>query len=115
MNITRDQYDALLQAALTLDTKEVLRIRDIVDTANSISRYVLYLRWQDVGGTPPRRIELGKPWPEDSTKLLEMDRPISKQDVLAVVTRAAANPVSIMVTPDRLGVVGWTLIDDFVF
>lgn len=113
MNITRAQYDALIAAALGGNLEEVRRIRDIVDKSNLIRRYVLYIRWQDGGGTPPRNIELGKPWPPELTTLLELDRPIGKDDVMTLVRSRAANPVSVLVTPDRAGVVGWSAIDTY--
>lgn len=115
VSITRPQYDALMTAALAGNTTEVSRLRDIIDKANSIKRYYLSIRWQDVGGRPPPRIELGRGWPSDQTFLLELDRPIARSDVDAVLTQQATNPTSVMVTPDRAGNVGWTLIDDYTF
>lgn len=111
MNITRAQYDALIEAALAGDLEEVRRIQEIVDRDNEIQRYVLYIRWQDIGGTPPRNIELGRPWPPELTTQIELDRPISKEDVLDLVRSRATNPASIMVTPDRAGIVGWSQVD----
>jgi hypothetical protein len=115
VTLTRPQYDALRTAALAGDTAEVSRILDIVDKANSIKRYFLYIRWQDVGGTPPPRIELGKGWPQNRTYKLEMDRPIAREDVNSVLSQKAQNPTAVMVTPDRAGNVGWTLINDYNF
>jgi hypothetical protein len=115
LTVTRTQYDALINAALAGDTDEVRRIRDLIDKANDIKRYFLYIRWQDVGGTAPRRIELGVGWPEEQTYQLELERPIARTDVDTVLATNAANPVGVQVTPDRNGVVGWTLLDDYTF
>jgi len=115
VSVPRDQYEALRTAALSGDTSECQRIFDLIDRANQIRRYFLYIRWQDVGGTPPPRIELGKGWPKDQTYKLEMDRPISRFDVDSILQQVARNPTSVMVTPDRAGLVGWTLIDDYNF
>lgn len=115
VTLTRPQYDALMSAALAGNTAEVARLRDIIDKANGIKRYFLYVRWQDVGGRPPPLIELGKGWPPNQTYKMELDRPIARADVDAIVAKAAVNPVSVMVTPDRAGIVGWSLIDDYNF
>lgn len=115
ITLTRPQYDALITAALDADLEQVARIRDIIDSSNGIVRYYLSIRWQDVGGTPPPRIELGKGWPEDQSYLLELDRPITRADVDEVLDQNTVNPVGVMLTPDKNGVVGWTLINDYVF
>jgi len=115
ITIERTQYDALINAALAGDTEGVRRIRDVIDRANDVRRYFLYIRWQDVGGQPPRRIEIGAGWPQDMTFQLELERPITRQDVDSILIANAANPVTVMVTPDRAGQVGWTLLNDYAF
>ena len=115
LTVTRPQYDALITAALAGNTAEVLRLRSIIDAANGIKRYFLFIRWQDVGGEPPPRIELGKGWPPEETYQLELDRPIAREDVDSVLVQQAVNPTTVMITPDRAGVVGWTLVDDYTF
>jgi len=115
ITITRMLYDALITAARTGNVVEVLRLRDMIDTSNSVKRFFLYIRWQDLGGRAPTPIELGKGWPVNQTFQLELDRAITRADVNTVLSTNASNPVTIMVTPDRAGNVGWYLIDDYVF
>lgn len=115
VTLTRSQYDALLNAAHTGQTQEVDRLRDIIDAANGITRYQLWIRWQDVGGQPPPTIELGKGWPPGMTYFLELERKIARADVDDVLRNNAKNPASVMVTPDVDGVVGWTLLPDYDF
>ena len=115
VTMTRAQYDALINAGLEGNTSAIESLRSTIDGANSITRYRLNIRWQDVGGSPPPTIELGKGWPPELTFLLELERPIAKEDVLVTVSAQANNPVDIHVTPDVTGAVGWTLIDDFDF
>jgi hypothetical protein len=114
ITLERTQYDALITAALAGNTDEVRRIRDIIDNNNGVRRYFLFIRWQDIGGQAPRRIEFVA-WPTDATYQLELDRPITREDVDAVLNLNATNPVSVMVTPDRQGNVGWTLLGDYDF
>jgi hypothetical protein len=113
--MTRAQYDALLAAAHAGNTIEVDRLRDLIDEANGIVRYKLWIRWQDVGGRPPPRIELGKGWPSNQTYFLELERKITRLDVDDALRNNAKNPVSVMVTPDPNATVGWTLINDYDF
>lgn len=115
LTITRVQLDALVAAGLAGDTDEVERLRDLVYAANDITLYRLSIRWQDAGGQPPPRIELGKGWPEDQTYLLELERAISRNDVDVVLNTQATHPVTVMVTPDPDGNVGWTLLEDYNF
>lgn len=115
LTITRLQLDALIAAGLSGDTAEIERIRDLVYAANNVTIYRLSIRWQDAGGQPPPRIELGAGWPQDQTTLLELERPIAREDVDTVLANQAANPVTVMVTPDPDGNVGWTLLEDYNF
>ena len=115
LSITRSQYEALLATASLASPQVADQLRLEIDAANGITRYFLYIRWQDVGGKAPPRIELGKGWPPAQTYKLELERRIARLDVDEVLRNNAVNPVSIMVTPDRQGVLGWTLIDDYDF
>lgn len=116
ITMTRAQYDALLNAAqVDIDPAALLRLREMIDTANGITRYFLWIRWQDVGGRPPPRIELGKGWPPLQTYFLELERPLTRADVDDVLRNNATSPVDPQVTPDRYGVVGWTFLPDYSF
>lgn len=115
ITMTRIQYDALLSLATRASAEESRALRTLIDAANGITRYQLWIRWQDVGGRPPPTIELGKGWPENQTYFLELERKIARADVDDVLRSNTKNPASVMVTPDIYGVVGWTLIDDYDF
>lgn len=115
ITLTRSQYDALLAAATLGDAAAAAALRRTIDEANGITRYFLYIRWQDVGGKPPPRIELGKGWPPEQTYQLELERPIARADVDDVLRNNATSPATVMVTPDRRGVLGWTMIEDYDF
>ncbi len=116
VTLTRAQYDALIAAGLAGDSDEIKRLQALIDEANGINRYRLFIRWEDVGGIAPPTIELGKGWPPTQMFLLEKaDLPIAREDVDVVVETQANNAVNVQVTPDVNGVVGWTLVDDFDF
>jgi len=115
ITITRAQYDALLAAASSSNTAEVTRLRGLIDAANGITRYVLQIRWQDAGGTPPPRLQRFSDWPVAQTYKLELDRAITRQDVDDVLAQRATSAVSVLVTPDVNGVVGWAEIEEYAF
>lgn len=115
ITLTREQYDTLCALAKTADPSAALTLQRAIDSENGIRRFFLYVRWQNVGGRPPPRIELGKGWPSDQTATVELERPISREDVDTILRTQATNPASVMVTPDRFGVVGWTLLEDHQF
>jgi hypothetical protein len=115
ITMSRAQYDALLALAATANATATADLRRTIDAANGITRYVLTIRWQDVGGTQPTRIELGKGWPPEQTYVLELERKITREDVDAVLEHNATNPVSVMVTADPYGVIGWYLLEDYDF
>lgn len=115
LTITRNQYDALIAAALDKNTSEVLRLRSIIDKQNDIKRYFLNVRWQDVGGEPPPRVSFSAGWPPMSTYKIELERKIVRSDVEDVLRTQAANPQLVLVTPDPNAEVGWTEIDEYDF
>lgn len=115
VTMTRSQYEALLGLADSIFSVDVRKLRDAIDAANGVVRYQVLVRWQDVGGKYPPRIDLGLGWPQQLSGKLELERPISKEDVLDFLASRANNPVSVMVTTDEDGVVGWTELDEFDF
>ncbi len=113
--MTRTQYDALLALATAQDATAAAEIQEAVDLASAITRHVLIIRWQDVGGTQPRPIRHDQDWPPQTRYRLELERAISRQDVLDVLSHNASNPVGTQVTPDPDGVLGWSLLEDYLF
>lgn len=115
LTITRNQYDALLSAALAHNDDQILELKKLIDKANGITRYILNISWQDIGGQPPARISLGQGWPGSTAFKLELERKISRADVDSVLRTQAANPQIVLVTPDPNGLVGWTEIEEYDF
>lgn len=113
--MTRPQYDALLSLAKAQDAAAAAEIQTAVDAASGITRYVLVIRWQDVGGQQPRTLAHDQDWPPETRYVLELERAISRQDVLDVLTHNASNPVGTQVTPDPDGELGWYLLEDYLF
>lgn len=115
ISMTRAQYEALVAAATKGDSETTEPLAAQIDAANGIRRYVLWVRWQNVGGVTPSLIELGRGWPQDQTHKITLERAIDRLDVDEVLRNEATNPVSVMVTPDPDGEVGWTFLNDYEF
>jgi len=116
ITITRAQYDALLALASASDPSAAYQLQKAIDATNSITRYILNIRWQEMGGTPPPRINLSTTgWPPTQTYRLELERPIERADVDVALKQAATNPVDVHVTSDPAGKVGWYELDAYSF
>lgn len=117
LTITRTQYESLLAAARGDSLVNVDQLQDAVDAANSIRRYQLLIRWQEVGGSTARRFSIldGSNWPPSQEFLLIQDRAIAREDVDEVLRTQATNPVDVLVTTDPAGVVGLTELNAYDF
>jgi hypothetical protein len=115
ISMSRANYETLLTAALAGNAAAANEVSTVVDRENSIRRYVLHVRWINVGGQGPSRVELGRGWPPESTYVIRAESPISRLQVDEVLAQNATNPISVMVTRDPNGVVGWTEVDVYVF
>lgn len=119
ITLTRDEYELLLDYGYDRKTDQTL-LRELqrrIDYENDIKRYALYIRWFEVGGQPPSRIDIqeNNGWPPTQQFLLRQDRPISREDVDVVLRNQATNPVSTTVTADERGIVGWAELEVWDF
>lgn len=91
----------------------------IIEGNNSIVRYYLMVRWQELGEPLPSRVagaatRFPENWPPTLQGYIELlTRPITRSDVDSYVASRANNPVSVMVTSDPGGTVGWTALSDY--
>ncbi len=119
VTLSREEYELLLDYAFDRRTglADLRALQKRIDLANDIRRYLLNIRWMEVGGKPPSRIEIKDAggWPPSQEFILRQDRPVSRQDVDLVLREQAKNPVSVTVTRDERGVVGWTELDVWDF
>jgi hypothetical protein len=80
-----------------------------IERENNITRYSLWVRWQDPNAPLPPGIRFPETWPPNLQRFIQfLTRPIAQSDVMQAVTAMTANPQNIMVTPDPAGLVGWT-------
>lgn len=127
MNITlsQEQYEALIALAQrstmeangTVNQERALTLQAFladIEKVNGIKRYALFVRWQDPNAPLPPGVRFPQTWPPNLEYFIQfISRPVAKADVLAAVAARTNNALSIMVTPDPAGLVGWTKVDDF--
>jgi hypothetical protein len=118
--LTQEQYEALIALARrgvagdpqrTVDLEQWLRG---IERQNGITRHFLMVQWQERGAPLPPGTDFPAVWPPEMRKSIELvTRPIAKADVDAVLEEHATEPLSVLVTPDPNGLVGWTPVDSF--
>lgn len=113
ITMPRARYDALYAAVEASDLTEIQRLIDLTDEDNDVRRYILWVRWQNVGGEPPPVTHPGA-WPPLVSQRIRLERPITRTDVEAVVAaNAVGASASVHVTPDRNGAIGWSTLDSY--
>lgn len=118
ISITLDEYIALLSLAKEgKDTDTILTIEDFakaIDKRNGLTRYFLFVRWQEAKPALPPTTDFPAVWPPAyKMKLERTDRPIAQDDVTKALSTRAKDPQNILVTQDPAGNVGWTKGEDY--
>ena len=125
ISIDQESYEALIalaqrgtfnpdgsinqEQAMTLDA--FLRS---IEKANGITRFGLWVRWQDPKAPLPPGTLFPRIWPPTLQFFLQLvSRPISKADVLELVGKKTPDAVNIMVTPDPAALLGWSKMSDY--
>lgn len=85
-----------------------------IEEANGITRYFLWVRWQEVGRIHPANQPFPENWPPtQEAKIERLNFPVSRATVEAVVADRSKNPTNILVSEDPGGELGWTSIDQY--
>jgi hypothetical protein len=85
-----------------------------VEKKSGIQRYSLWLQWQEADAPLPAGTSFPEKWPPEMRHYIALvSRPIARADVEAVLSAKARTPVSVLVTRDPAGLLGWTDIDTF--
>lgn len=118
--LTQEQYEALIFLARVGvegdqgKQVELDRFLRNIEQTNGITRSFLWVQWQEVSAPLPAGTRFPEEWPEKLREAIELvTRPVARADVEAVLEANASEPVSVLVTKDPAGIVGWTTLDDF--
>ncbi len=117
--LTLEQYTALValarQGTTSIDQQQNLEQFLIsIEKANGVTRYLLWVQWQEAGQILPPTTKFPEVWPPELRRLIQqINRPIALADVQALLAEVATNPTNIVVTPDPAANVGWTPLNTF--
>jgi len=117
VTLTEEQYTTLAGWAESYGTAEdmyttIRELTDLIERANSMTRQFLLVRWRDANAQ--YQGDLGTDWPpQHQQQLLRFTTPWTYEDVMDAVNAQTTNPVTVEVTSDRTGTVGWYAIDDW--
>lgn len=116
--LSQEQYEALVAlarigAATPQQKRDLEAFLEPIEKAAGITRYKLWVQWQEADAPPPKG-EFPETWPPELRYYFELlSRPIARTDVDRVLVLRARNPVNVLVTPDPAALVGWTKLEDF--
>jgi hypothetical protein len=116
--LTQEQYEALVAlarrgATTAQQTRDLDAFLASIERGAGITRYKLWVQWQEADAPPPKG-QFPETWPPELRQYVELlSRPIARADVDRVLGLHARNPVNVLVTPDPAALVGWTKVDDF--
>lgn len=119
ITLNLEQYEALIalakQGSPSQQQQAVLnQFLQEIEQDNGITRYSLYIRWQDPNAPLPPGVRFPETWPPNLEFFLQLlTRPICLNDVMQVVNSRTTNAQNIMVTPDPAGLVGWTQLSNY--
>lgn len=120
MTLTLEEYEslaALARVGVIGDSQKVISLDQWlqqIERNNGITRSFLMVQWQELGTPLPSGTRFPETWPPNLRKSIELiTRKVARVDVDAIIEKYATNPTSILVTPDRNGIVGWTPIENY--
>ena len=106
-------WESLVGAVLKQETDDLNTLLTRVDAQNSLNRYYLYVKWQDAGAKRPGPDDPIQDWPPWGFDWFVSYSRFTKDFVEDFVARQSTNPLTILVTDDPAGEVGWYLLEDF--
>lgn len=112
VTFTREQYDALRDAFDNRNNELLEQVLEVIERENGILRFVLHIRWQEVGGVPTPANQF-LDWPPNQTFTLVLSRPPTALDVQDVLRNQATNYTGVMVSADPAGELGWKTLEAF--
>lgn len=119
ITMTDEQYEQLVGLARRgMDANDGQRsLNDFlvtIEESNDIVRYLLWVRWQEVGQVHPVNKPFPDGWPPtQQVKIERLSTPVSRADVEVAVADRGVNPVGILVSEDPGGQLGWSTIDQY--
>jgi hypothetical protein len=119
--LEQEEFEALIsfaRAGAAAQSADRVRQLDaylkMIEKKNGITRYVVWVQWQEVDSPLPAGTNFPETWPPEMRKKIELvTRPVARVDVDQVLEQYARQPENILCTKDPAGVLGYTPIDSF--
>lgn len=125
ISLEQPEYEALVEFARrgTLDHEGRPRAEDArlleaflvsIEKKSGIQRYTLWVQWQETAYPLPPGTRFPEKWPPELREQLTLtSRPIAKSDVTTLLANRAKSPVTVLVTADPAGLVGWSQLNEY--
>lgn len=125
ISLEQEEYEALVAYARrgTLDhegrplanaARSLEAYLVMLEKKSGVQRYTLWVQWQEAAYPLPPGTRFPEHWPPELREQLTLvSRPIAKSDVLTLLSNRAKSPVTVLVTSDPAGLVGWAELDKF--
>jgi hypothetical protein len=118
VSLTLEEYEALLSMArkgASVDGRRQLEpFLQSIEKRNGITRYFLWVQWQEAGYALPPTAKFPEIWPPELRMSIERtDRAISLADVTKAMETRAKKPTNILVTTDPGATLGWTELHEY--
>jgi hypothetical protein len=113
VTVSDADWAALVGSVLKEDTGELTTVFDRVDNQNDLTRYYLYIKWQEGGARRPGPNDPITDWPPWLFQWFVQYERFTREFVDDFLEREAINPIYVLVTDDPSGEVGWYTLDEF--
>lgn len=120
ISLQQQDYEALVALAREGAKSDPDRLRklesflQLIEKGSGINRYFLWVQWQEANQPLPPSTNFPEKWPPELRASIELvTRPIAKVDVEKLLEQRARKPMSVLVTPDPAGIVGWTELNTY--
>jgi hypothetical protein len=118
ITLTLGQYTSLVGLARTgVQNKDQIVLEDFlvsIEKANGITRYLLWVRWQERDEPLPPTVSFPTNWPPNLQRIIQqINRPVALADVNQILAAYAKSPINVMVTSDPNAILGWSTLGQF--
>jgi hypothetical protein len=123
--LSQEQYEALIALSRegtkmpngTYDLEKSRQLDSflkIIEKANGVIRSIVWVQWQEADAPLPPGTSFPEKWPPELRRKIELvTRPVARVDVDTLLAAHAKTPMSVLVTKDPAGVLGYQPVDDF--
>lgn len=106
-------WSSIVGAILRQEVDDLNALLGKIDRDNDLTRYYLYVKWQDAAVPRPGPDAPIQDWPPWRMEWFTAYEPFTRQFVEEFVDRQTSKALYILVTDDPSGDVGWYTLEEF--